>query len=183
MQRFRTMSSLFWVIAAWSALVSTAVAQTTKAGGSSAKGTSKPSGGQVRNAQNQLSDEECRAYAVAVVNAVGSGNRAAFTAQIDWDALFDTVMVGMELTDKLRQEFKTGLKTGLDSEAGFTGQLVKNSQQGGKVDFLRTRPNHGRQVILFRMIRPVEAGGVGYFEFVPKRSADGKIRAVDVYVF
>jgi hypothetical protein len=183
MRRLRKLSSCFWVITASSALVSTAAAQAPKAGGSSAKGISKPSVGQGRVSQNQLSDEECRAYAEAVVNAIDSGNRAAFTAQIDWDSLLDTVMVNMDLTDKQRQELKTGLKSGIDSDTGLTGQLVKNSQQGGKVDFLRTRPNHGRQVILFRMIRPLQAGGVGYFEFVPERSAGGKIRAVDLYVF
>ena len=134
-------------------------------------------------AQNQLSDEECRAYAMAVVDAIGSGNRDAFTAHIDWDALFDTAMFSMDLPDKQRTELRAGLKNGIDSDTGLTGQLVKNTQQGGRVDFLRTRQNHGRQVILFRLIRPIEAGGVGYFEFVPRRSAGGKIRAADIYIF
>ena len=83
----------------------------------------------------------------------------------------------------MRQELKSGLKSGIDSDTGFTGQLVKNCQQGGTVDYLRVRQNHGRQVVLFRMIQPIETGGVGYFEFVPRRSADGKIRAVDFYVY
>jgi hypothetical protein len=164
-------------------MVSTAPAQTTKAGDSPVQAISKPSGGQGRLAPNQFSDEECRDYALAVVNAAGSGNRAAFTAQIDWDALFDASLVNLALSDQQLQEFKKGLKSSIDSDTGFAAQLVKNSQQGGKFDFLRTRRNHGRQVVLFRMIQPSETGGVGYFEFVPKRFADGKIRAVDLYVF
>ncbi len=91
--------------------------------------------------------------------------------------------MNLALSDQQLQEFKKGLKSSIDSDAGFAAQLVKNSQQGGKFDFLRTRRNHGRQVVLFRMIQPSETGGVGYFEFVPKRFADGKIRAVDLYVF
>jgi hypothetical protein len=183
MRRLRNFASFFWVITSWSAMVSTAPAQTTKAGDSPVQAISKPSGGQGRLAPNQLSDEECRDYALAVVNAAGSGNRAAFTAQIDWDALFDASLVNLALSDQQLQEFKKGLKSSIDSDTGFAAQLVKNSQQGGKFDFLRTRRNHGRQVVLFRMIQPSETGGVGYFEFVPKRFADGKIRAVDLYVF
>jgi hypothetical protein len=136
-----------------------AAAQTTKAGGSPpAGGESTPSGGQGRVAENPLSDEECRAYALAVVNSVGSGNRAVFSTQFDWDSLCDTVLLNVDLTDKKRQEFKTGLKRRIDNETGFAAQLVKNSQQGGKFDFLRTRLNHGRQVILFRMIMPMRGG-------------------------
>ena len=37
-------------------------------------------------------------------------------------------------------------------------------------------------MILCRMIQPISVGGVGYFEFVPTRFPDGKIRAVDVYI-
>ena len=102
--------------------------------------------------------------------------------------LFDaTVMVNLALSDQqLRQELKTGLKNGIDSDTGLTGQLVKNSQQGGKIDFLRTRQNHGRQVVpLFRMIQPsADWWGSDTLNLFPKRFADGKIRAaVDLYVF
>ena len=70
--------------------------------------SSSRAGSQGGVAENLLSDEECRAYAIAVVDAVESGDRVAFNASIDWDALFDTVLVGMELTDKYGQELKRG---------------------------------------------------------------------------
>ncbi len=56
-------------------------------------------------------------------------------------------------------------------------------QAGGTFDYLRTRQNQGRQVVLMRMIQPSGKGGVVYFEFVPGRSAGGKTRAVDIYIY
>jgi tetratricopeptide (TPR) repeat protein len=89
----------------------------------------------------------------------------------------------MDVTPKLRQDITLGLKNGLSRETGLSGQIVKNSQAGGTFDFLRVREDKNRQAILFRLIQPAEAGGVAYFEFIPEKSADGKIRATDIYVF
>jgi len=130
-----------------------------------------------------LPERACRVYASEVVKAVGSGNMAALNALIDWDSLCNTVLNGMDITAKLREDLTRGLKGGFDREAGLSGQIVKNSQQGGTFDFLRIRQNHDRQVILFRMIQPVSMGGVAYFEFVPGKSADGKIRATDLFIY
>jgi hypothetical protein len=134
-------------------------------------------------AKSKLSEQDCRAYALQVVTAIGSGNIASLNSLIDWDSLFETMMKGMEITARTRENLTLGLKKGLNGESSFSGQVVKNSQQGGTFSFLRTRENHGRQVILFRLIQPAETGGSAYFEFVPEKSADGKIRATDFFVF
>ena len=109
-------------------------------------------------AKSELSDRDCRTYAQQVVAAVGSGNISPPNSLIDWDSLFDTMMKGMEITARTRENLTLGLKKGLNGETSFSGQIVKNSQQGGDFSFLRIRENHGRQVILFRLIQPAVTG-------------------------
>ena len=131
----------------------------------------------------QLDDKDCRAFATKVVEAVKSGNTSALNDLIDWESLFNKTLKDIELTPKLRQDINSGLKSGLSRESGLSGQIVKNSQAGGSFDFLRIREDKNQKVILCRLIQPAGSGGVAYFEFVPEKSADGKIRATDVYVF
>jgi len=76
-----------------------------------------------------------------------------------------------------------GLKSSFNKPTGYAGQLIKNTKDGGKLDYLRTRQNHGRQVILMRMLLPGDSGGVNYHELVPRKSVDGKIRTVDIYIY
>ena len=92
--------SSLWITAISLSLVSAAAAQTTKAGGSAAKGKSTAAVGAGASAVKPLSEEECRGFGMAVDNAITKGDRTAFTGLIDWDALFDTVMVNMDLDDK-----------------------------------------------------------------------------------
>ncbi len=134
-------------------------------------------------ANNPLSDQECRAYARSVTEAVASGDPAVVNSLIDWNQVFNTALSGMEMTTKRRQDLMLDLRRGIAKDVSFTTQLIKNSEAGGSLDFLRARQNRGRQVMLFRMIQPIGTGGVGYFEVIPGRSADGKVRAIDVYVF
>ncbi len=76
------------------------------------------------------------------------------------------------------------MRTGFDDETGFTGQLVKTAQADGRFDFLRTRQNHGRQVVLFRNIQPSDCGRDGLLRVCSQAIfADGKIRAADIYVY
>ena len=133
--------------------------------------------------QGQLPDGDWRAFGSQVALAIKSGNVSALNDLIDWDALFNTTLKGIEVTPKLRQDLTLGLKNGLSRESGFSGQIVKNSREGGTFDFLKVREDKNRQAILFRLIQSAGSGGVAYFEFIPEKSADGKIRATDIYVF
>jgi hypothetical protein len=130
-----------------------------------------------------LRDDDCRAFAAQVVEAIGTGRLPAVNDLIDWELLFSKTMRGLEVTTKLRQDITSGLRNGLSRETGLSGQFVKNSQTGGTFDFLRVRNEKNRQAILFRLIQPAGSGGVAYFEFMPEKSADGRIRASDIYVF
>jgi tetratricopeptide (TPR) repeat protein len=148
---------------------------------------SKPAAGpravQKSAAKGEVSDADCRAYALRVVKAVSSGNVSALNSLIDWDALFNTMLKGIEISPQMRGNITVGLKSALNRETGLSGQIIKNSQQGGTFSFLRNRENHDRRVILFRLIQPLTTGGiVSYFEFVPGKSTDGEIRATDLFV-
>ncbi len=148
-----------------------------------AKAAAKQPAAGKRESKGSLSDQVCRAFADELAKTVSSGDRAAVSALIDWNSVIDTAFQGLAVPEAQRQELRDGIKSGLDKETGITGQLVKNGQAGGTFDYLRTRQNQGRQVVLMRMIQPAGAGGVIYFEFVPGRSAGGKTRAVDIYIY
>jgi hypothetical protein len=135
-------------------------------------------------AQVALPESDCLAYAQSVVKAVADGDPARLIDLVDWDSIFNAAVAGLDLTDEKRQDIFRGLRRGVDDrERGFAGQYIKISKQGGSLSFLRTRQSHGRRVILFRLIQPIEVGGVNYLEFVPGRTPGGQIRAVDIYVY
>jgi hypothetical protein len=182
MQGWPTLLRVLFVFTTLTATFSNAIAQDTRGGQAGSKAGFKQSAARNRVATSPLSDQDCRTYAQSVTKAVASGDQAALNALIDWDQFFSTVMAGMEMTEKLRKDVALGLHSEKNKDA-LTGQFIKNSQAGGNFDYLRARQSRGRQSILFRMIQPAGSGGVGYFEFIPQRSADGKIRAVDIYVF
>ena len=171
-----TLARLLSLLLALATTVSIAEAQNTTGRSARTKSVSQQPAARDQNSNAALSEQECRAYAQALTKAFSSGDRAALSALIDWDSIFDTALNGLSMPDNQRREFTTGLRSSLDNDNGFTGQLVKNGPAGGKFDYLRTRQNNGRQVVLMRMIQGKEAGEVGYFEFVPKKFADGKTR-------
>jgi hypothetical protein len=151
------------------------------------KGRAKPGSGSQSisksASKNQINDADCRAYASRVVDAVKAGNMSAVNELVDWDSLFNRTFEGMDIEPKLRERITLGFRNGLSLETGLSGQIIKNSRAGGTFDFLRIRDDESRRVILFRLIQPANAGGVAYFEFTPEKSADGKVRSSDIYVF
>jgi hypothetical protein len=102
---------------------------------------------------------------------------------IEWDAFFKRISIGWDVSSKFNQDLLAGLKHSMEQPTGVTGQLILNSKQGGTFSYLRIRQNHGRQMVLFRLLKPISQGGCNYMEFVPQRSADGKVRTSDIYVY
>jgi hypothetical protein len=129
-----------------------------------------------------IAEKDCREYANQVVRAVASGDRAAFNALIDWDALFAVSTANLGAAPKVISGWIQEMKQTLATDSSFGGALIQNTKAGGQFDFLRTRIGHGRQVIVFRMIGPASQG-VNYIEFVAKRGADHKIRAMNLYPY
>ncbi|MGP0065952.1 MAG: tetratricopeptide repeat protein [Isosphaeraceae bacterium] len=158
-----------------------------QAGGASSRTRPRPGQKAAREnagkAKGALSDSDYLGFAKAIETAVSTGNQQAFGALMDWEATFKAMARGWEMPEKTRQEIFQGLRQGVSQGGGITGQLINNSKQGGLFTYLRTRENHGRKVVLFRMIKPMTQGGINYFEFVPERSPDGKVRSSDIYIY
>jgi len=182
MQRRLTLARLLLVGTALTFNASLVSGQEKTEGAIQAKPVPKPAA-RDRDAKSALSEQDCREYAQKVVNAVEAGDRNALDALIDFESIFEAATAGFEVPDAERPEMIRGLHSSMGSQGGLAGQLIQNSQAGGNFDFLRVRQNRQRPVILFRIIQPASSGGVGYYEFVPRRSADDKIRSVDIYAF
>lgn len=130
------------------------------------------------------SEEECRAFARSVAQAMASGDPTALHKLIDWDAIFQTMAVGLEMSASYREGVIQGLRKSIaDPERGLSGRFVTNVKKGGSLTFLRTRQSRGRPVVLFRMILPDEQGGLNYYEFAPRRGPGGQVLASDIYVY
>jgi hypothetical protein len=130
-----------------------------------------------------VSDEECRAFARAVEGAVRSGDGgAAWGALIDWDAILRAATAGIPVPESDRNGFFQGVKTSMQQDQGLVPQVVATVQGGGSYTFLRPRARGPHKTALFRLVSP-DSNGVNYHEFVLARREDGKVRAVDAYVF
>jgi hypothetical protein len=184
MKRRAKFSQILWIVTAMAATASPSWGQ---AGGNSSRARPRPGPKAARektgDATGPLSESDYRAFAKALETAAATGNQSDFDALIDWDAVFKRMSTGWNMTESARQQNFEGLRQGLAEGGGLTGRLVNNSKNGGTLTFLRTRESHGRKVVLIRMIQPIEQGGFAYFEFVPDRSADGKVRASDIYLY
>lgn len=130
-----------------------------------------------------LSEAECRAYADAVLAAVRKHDKSALSGLMDWDALFERTFAGLEISDRDRSDYIKGFRQSLDSPTGFAPQIIAKVKHGGAISLLRVQKHQGRRVLLFRFILPAAEGGVDYIELEPRRSPDGRARAVDVYFY
>src|SRR4051794_13646070 len=55
-----------------------------------------------------VTDQECRAFAASVADALRAGDEAAFSALVDWDALLRTATDGIAVAESSRKGFIQG---------------------------------------------------------------------------
>jgi hypothetical protein len=132
-------------------------------------------------AETPVTDEECRALAATIETAVQAGNRAAFSALIDWDEILKRATVGIDVPEASRSGFIQGVKSSMEQEQGLVPQIVGTIKDGGSYKFLRRGIRDGRKTILFRLVTS-DSNVANYHEFILGRRPDGKIRAVDAYI-
>lgn len=144
-----------------------------------------PSAGPGRAAASlaEPSEAERLAFAREVVAAFEAKDRTKLDAVIDWRTLVDIGTEGLELTEKDRSDFFLGVRKSVSSEFGFAGQINAVATQGGTLRCMGERKRQGKTVLLFRMTYPMEQGGMGYYEYLPRRFPDGKVRAADIYIY
>src|SRR6516162_6433299 len=75
-------------------------------------------------AETPVTDEECRALAATIETAVQAGNRAAFSALIDWDEILKRATVGIDVPEASRSGFIQGVKSSREQEQGLVPQIV-----------------------------------------------------------
>lgn len=130
-----------------------------------------------------ITEQECRRFAGSIVKSVEGADLAALNRSIDEKAILETMAAGLNIREPVRADFFAGVEKSLAAAGGFLGQVVQVSKEGGSFTLLRIRQNHGRQVMLFRLIHPDSSSGLNYLELVPRRGKDGQIRVVDIYSF
>lgn len=116
--------------------------------------------------------------------AVADDSVKAFNDSIDWNAILDKSIDGVKSTalDNIRKDFKKGFLSNLNADASFAAQIIRTVKLGGTYKFLRLDEIDGEPIAIFRL-KHANQGGVNYFQFFLKRSADGLVRANDFYVF
>lgn len=129
------------------------------------------------------SQAERLAYAGEVVAAFDARDRAKVDSLIDWRTLVDAGTASLGISENERSEIFQGVHNSVSGERGFAGQMIAASAQGGTLRFLGERKREGKTVLLFRMTYPVDQGGMCYYEYLPHRFSDGKVRAADIYVY
>ncbi len=129
------------------------------------------------------SQAERLAYAGEVVAAFDARDRAKVDSLIDWRTLVDAGTESLGISENERSEIFQGVRNSVSGEHGFAGQMIAASAQGGSLRLLGERKRQGKTVLLFRMTYPVDKGGLCYYEYVPRRFPDGKLRAADIYIY
>ena len=126
-------------------------------------------------------DAECRAVADAMNRAIKSGDPDAFDRIIDWNAIDQAGTTGFKISEKVRKEFIQGLGKGRSGSNRMSVTIIDLVQKGGSYTLLRTLPKKNGRSLLFRILYP--SGGITYQEYILARTADGKVKPVDIYMY
>ena len=129
-----------------------------------------------------VTEEECRALAATIEDAVQAGNTVVFNGVIDWDEILKRATAGIEVPEASRNGFIQGVKSSMEQEQGLVPQIIGTIQGGGSYKFLHRGVRDGQKTILFRLVTS-ELTIANYHDFVLARRPDGKVRAVDAYMF
>ena len=128
-----------------------------------------------------LSDEECIAYAHKLEELIATGDAMGATAMVDWEAILDEGLAGLESKEKPTSFFK-GMRVGtIESSPKNFQTVVDCLQQGGGYRFIRIRNSPEGKRVLFRLLASNE-GGLNYHEILLGRRNE-KCIGRDLYVF
>jgi tetratricopeptide (TPR) repeat protein len=128
-----------------------------------------------------LNDEECSKFAVDLKEALASGNSTAAYKMVDWEAILETSMEGVDAPEQTRNGFIRGFKSAGDRPTGIMDLLIKFMESGASYDLLRVSSKDDERHVLFRLISP--NGAVNYYDWILARRPNGGVQAVDLYIF
>jgi hypothetical protein len=155
-------------------------ADATSAAPGQAKAKAQPGAAAVADVSGPVTEEGAKKFG-ADMEAAARAGAPAINRLIDWDSLVDASTGGLGVAEKSRQEFKAGIKSGIDEPGEFAGKLASDVAGGGSYDLLHVHEVGGRRRAMFRQID--WEGMVNYQDYILARGADGKVRAVDFDVF
>ncbi len=129
-----------------------------------------------------VSEEEARKFAESFEKAILSGDEAAANQLIDWDALIATSIAGIEAPEAAGKSFAETLKSVVTQHNPPLRKIIEIVRGGGTYQLLRVRARNKNRTALFRLVHPGEAG-LNYHELTLARRPDGRVCAVDLYVY
>ena len=129
-----------------------------------------------------VTEDEAKRFGESVEKAIKKGDASGFTALIDYDAILDKATAGIQSSKQFQVGFRQGVKAGLDKPPSIGAQLCLDVKNGGSYQLLRTRLRGNQRTALLRIVSP-DSGGMDYHEFMLGRGVDGKVRAVDMYLY
>ncbi len=130
------------------------------------------------NTGEPITDEECLDYAQKLESAALDGDAWTFEQMVNYPAMIDKGMAGIEVSAKFRNDFRTGA---LASVPKLTSQILSPLQDGsGSYQYLRTMESNGMKQVLFRLDTEQ---GLNYHRFDLTRNPGGNVVAGDMYVF
>ncbi|MGO8691564.1 MAG: tetratricopeptide repeat protein [Thermoguttaceae bacterium] len=142
----------------------------------------KPSGGLAAPPRGQPpTDEEARQFAKSFAASVKAGDLAAVNAAFDWDAIVDRAAANCEISEATRKQFLKDVKADTAGPHGLPSEIIATVQKGGTYRLLRIHQQSGQKWALFRLLFGGQAAN--YQDLVLARQADGKVRAVDAYIY
>lgn len=144
-------------------------------------GTSTVNAPNAESTWQKPTNEECKKFAAAMQEAATKGDIAAYNQLIDWNAILDRATGGIDGVPQSRAGFTKGFLSSLDQSGGLAGQIAKQCQEGGSFKMIHLHEEDGRDRVLFRLA--LDNGGANYHDYPVVRQADGKVRAVDIYIF
>jgi hypothetical protein len=135
-----------------------------------------------QNAQWQRpSEAEVESFAEDFLLAMHSQKIERINELIDWDAILNRAMRDAK-APKAIAAFRQGFMREINGGTGMPAELVRATQAGGSYIAINARRDKSFGHALFRLILP-DGGGFNYHDFAVVKQPDGKVRAVDLYIF
>lgn len=141
----------------------------------------------IQQTPDALTPADVTEFVTAMNAAVAAGDVAAMNAMIDWDTFLDlaTRLEGAvpPRIAEVRQSFRDGFKQSqLKDTAGLAASIIAEHRSGGRYRQLQTISVSKELRPLFRLVR-AQDGSINYHAWRLARRADGKVRAVDVFIW
>lgn len=125
-------------------------------------------------------EKECLAFGAEIEEVVARGDANALNALINWNALVDRAIGGLNMSAESRRGFSSGFRQSLGGPDGLALQVVQAIAHGGSYRLLRVRRKGDGWEVLFRLN---SEDGLNYHAFQVVKQSSERVRAIDLYIF